>query len=349
VSKGIVDIAGQRGRQAFDQMVARGIPPTPQNYAVWYAYVSQDRQVLKKAVDVVISNNREFTEEINDDLYQEYFGMDRHLAAVFGASSSLEHLVQQLNGVIGDAERDTGSYGETLKGIGQQLKTGDASKVGTVVSDLIKATAAMASRNAELHARVVDSGKETEALKEKLAAVQKESQMDGLTEIPNRKAFDRTLTAEATMAMETGADLALMMLDVDHFKKFNDSWGHQVGDQVLKFVAKAIEDLIRPTDTPARYGGEEFAVIMPGTTIEAARLVGERIRMAIGERRLVKRSTNEPLGQVTISSGIALFELGEPVQKFLRRADEALYHAKRTGRNRVCSEKDLASAKGTAA
>ena len=131
------------------------------------------------------------------------------------------------------------------------------------------------------------------------------------------------------------------MVDIDFFKKFNDNYGHQLGDQVLKLVAKTLTTSVREGDLPARYGGEEFSVVLPNADLEVAREIAERIRKRVGVKKIVKRSTGEDLGNITMSLGIARYDIGESMQELIKRADEALYAAKRTGRNRVLTEVDL--------
>jgi diguanylate cyclase len=160
---------------------------------------------------------------------------------------------------------------------------------------------------------------------------------DALTGIANRKHFDQALRAAATEAMEGGTPLSLAIIDIDHFKKFNDTYGHVMGDHALRLVARTLTDCIHRRDTAARFGGEEFAIVMPGTSGPAAAVLAERIRVSLASKRVIKRLTNETLGTITLSLGVATYEPGEPLRRLIQRADSALYLAKRTGRNRAVS------------
>ena len=144
-----------------------------------------------------------------------------------------------------------------------------------------------------------------------------------------------------TKAMEEGADLCLIMMDIDHFKNFNDTYGHQVGDQVLKLLANTLKEGTKGQDTAARYGGEEFAIILPLTDLDGAFRLADNLRKTISSKELRNRTTNEKLGQITVSAGLAQFDMGEPINQFIARADEALYMAKHAGRNRVVSQVEL--------
>ena len=131
-----------------------------------------------------------------------------------------------------------------------------------------------------------------------------------------------------------------MMTDVDHFKKFNDSYGHLTGDQVLRLVAMSVKQNVKGQDIAARYGGEEFAVVLPNTVLRAAITVADHIRRAVMTKELMKRSTGEHLGRVTISIGVATLQPNDTAQSLIERADGCLYAAKHNGRNRVICETD---------
>ena len=133
------------------------------------------------------------------------------------------------------------------------------------------------------------------------------------------------------------------MIDVDFFKKFNDEYGHQIGDMVLRLVARTIAECVRGRDFVARYGGEEFVVLLPRTGLEGAFAVAENIRNTVASKRLARKSTGESLGMVTLSFAVAQFKPGETLEDFVTRADTGLYKAKKRGRNRVESAEPTAT------
>ena len=158
---------------------------------------------------------------------------------------------------------------------------------------------------------------------------------DSLTGLFNRKAFDERLALATADSLEGGGTLCLLLIDIDHFKRFNDTWGHQVGDQVLRLVGECLRMNVKGKDTAARYGGEELAIILPDTAIDDAVTLAEQIRKAIGSMNIVKKKSREAIGPVTVSIGAAQFRHGETPDDFVARADHALYAAKEAGRNRV--------------
>jgi diguanylate cyclase len=140
---------------------------------------------------------------------------------------------------------------------------------------------------------------------------------------------------------EESGPLCVLIGDVDHFKKFNDTWGHATGDQVLRLVAQCFKSNTKGRDTAARYGGEEFVVALPHTSLANAVTVAEHIRAAVESKKIVKRSTGETLGSITLSIGVAQYVADEPIGDTLARADACLYVAKRSGRNRVIAQDAL--------
>ena len=158
--------------------------------------------------------------------------------------------------------------------------------------------------------------------------------IDGLTGLYNRRWIDEALPRFVQRYGRGGQPLVVLMVDVDHFKKFNDTYGHATGDQVLVRVGQAMRSNLRPTDHVARYGGEEFLVILPDTTEESARIVAERLRTAVHDIDL-KKADGSAIPKITISLGAGCLTSAMPMKTLLGRADEALYQSKRDGRDRV--------------
>ena len=193
------------------------------------------------------------------------------------------------------------------------------------------------------HARAVSSNltqqrQQMETLQSSLEEMRTAAETDQLTGLPNRRVLERALRAAAAQAMEVGQEVSVAMVDIDHFKQFNDTHGHLMGDQVLKLVAKVMRAELREADTVARWGGEEFALLLPATDLETAQAVCERVRSHLAGRRLTNRQTGQTVGRVTVSMGLASYAYGEPLDTLLKRADTSLYAAKSAGRNRVTTE-----------
>ena len=194
--------------------------------------------------------------------------------------------------------------------------------------------------------RLSASRQEIEQLQQNLETVRHESLTDPLTTLANRKFFDAELRKSITQAKAGGQPLTLLLSDIDHFKAFNDKFGHLIGDQVLRLVAMAVKQHVTQQDIAARYGGEEFAIALPKTALRSALSVADHIRRAVMHKELMKRSSGERLGRVTVSIGVALLRPTDTPQSLIERADQCLYAAKRNGRNCVICESDAAAHEG---
>ena len=174
------------------------------------------------------------------------------------------------------------------------------------------------------------------------AALRAQSIKDPLTGLFNRRYLEETLQREELRAKRMGAPVSVVMVDLDHFKAFNDAHGHQAGDQVLRLAAEELRSSIRGEDIACRYGGEEFTLILPGAGLEQALARAERVRIALNQLRLA--AAGRTLPSLTASLGVAtLPDHGEDWAEVLQRADAALYRAKETGRNRVVAAGPVAS------
>lgn len=337
--------ATQFSAAAMRLMAQHQVPATPQNFTVWYFYASERAPDLKKTLDVLISNSQEFTEAQNAELFERFFGNLAEDAAIQHTGSQMALTVSNVMSLVEQATQEAELFGDTLEASVGSL---NAAERATDISEVVKALAAetqkMVTQNQKLHHKLESSSAEIRTLKENLENVQKEALTDGLTGIANRKNFDISLRRAAMDAMESGAPLCLVMSDIDHFKRFNDTHGHQTGDHVLRFVGAMLTNSVKGHDIPARYGGEEFVIVLPRTELAEATKIADRIRAAIAAKRLRKKQSGEDIGSITISMGIAQYRPGEPLNSLIKRADDGLYHAKHLGRNRVVSETELNAA-----
>jgi diguanylate cyclase len=253
--------------------------------------------------------------------------------------------IEQVMAMIGAAAGTASDYTQNLANASQTLglDTDDAA-VRSIVESLVTATAEMQQNNQSLEAKLSASKQEIDQLQENLETVRTESLTDPLTTLANRKSFDDALLRAIADAQASNEPMSLMLTDIDHFKKFNDTFGHLTGDQVLRLVAISVKQNVKGQDIAARYGGEEFAVVLPNTVLRAAITVADHIRCAVMAKELMKRSTGEHLGRVTISIGVAMLRPDDTPQSLIERADHCLYAAKRNGRNQVVGESDPVAA-----
>ena len=326
-------------RAALAQMEQRHIAPTPENFKVWYGYCSGTARALKKTIDVLISNGQEFTPNVCSDLYERFFGNYRQSEKARLINQRIEASVQQALGMLNSVGAEARHYTETLGETAASLSNeGELARVRDVIQSVMSETNEMMERSTHLEHELTRSSAEIRALRKQVEDISREALTDGLTGIGNRKLFDQRLKQLVANALENGTELALLMLDIDHFKSVNDRWGHQLGDDVLRLVAGALIDGIKGRDQAARYGGEEFGILLPGTRLADAAKLADQLRESVARREVIRRETREHLGGVTISIGVACYRPGESPSRFVERADAALYRAKQTGRNRVVPE-----------
>ncbi|MCK0070822.1 MULTISPECIES: GGDEF domain-containing protein [Kordiimonas] len=328
--------AGDIAKQAIELMDSHKVPPAPPNFAIWYSYVSQRYPDLKIALDQMIRDDADFDGMVNQSLYDTYLGYEKEGALLQETGAHMKEQADKMLEVIGGASSEIEGVRASIK---DNLKSfsEDASITGieAFVQNMMQETRRIQETNAQLQARLEKSSAEIETLQSNLKQAEKESYTDALTGIANRKKFDAFLKAASEMAEKDGSKLCLAVGDIDFFKKFNDTFGHQVGDQVLKLVAGALHANVKGSDLAARYGGEEFALVLPDTQIEDGFKLVDNIRDKIGSQRVRNRQAEKDFGNVTLSLGIAEFKPGEALSDFVERADAALYKSKEGGRNRT--------------
>jgi diguanylate cyclase len=331
------------GHRTVDEMGRHELPVSAQNYEVWLTYFTHAMPELRTAVDTLIASGAPLTNQHMEDFYERFFSTTHLSTQVMETGSRIAHEIADALDALKKAGATTERYGATLSVAADSLQnaTIDGDALRRLISVLASATTEMSKQNSSLSTKLAQSSQEMEKLRASLRQARAEALTDALTGVANRKLFDETLRLRREEADAEKTDLSLILCDIDHFKSFNDTWGHQTGDQVIRFVASALTKFALPDHLVARYGGEEFAMIMPRTPLKEAARLADQIRMAIEAKRLVRRSTNETIGAVTVSFGAALYATGETPSQLVARADECLYMSKRNGRNRVTLETSL--------
>jgi len=327
---------------AMALMNNQNIPPTPENFTVWYAYTAGSAPALKHALDILISNKQEFGTAVCSELFDRFFAHHQPAEGLRDIGLKIEQAAAKALSAIQVISVETRGFGETLDTKIEALDGASGlERMSDIVHSILADSRAMMERSDTVQRDLSRSTLEIQALRQQVEDVRREAMTDPLTDIGNRKLFDMRLRECVADSMETGIDLCLIMVDIDHFKRFNDTWGHQMGDVVLRLVASQLVEGIKGRDLAARYGGEEFAIILPDTSLDNAEKLANTLRRTIGGRQLLKRDTKQSLGAITLSLGIALYQPGEPMAALIGRADAALYRAKETGRDRVVTEADV--------
>jgi len=330
-----IDESRQYLRLCLEQIGKHGLPTDPVNYCVWYEYVSGKNEELNAAIDNHLTNGYNFTGETIHQFFDLHIanGKSKLTALV---RNELKKVFEKILGAIKTTNRNLTTTQSNLEmiddSLSPNLSEGELEKIVAQIKTEIKL---LESSNASFKGQIEQANQEIEHLKKKMEHYRSEALKDPLTRIDNRRGFEKKLFDSIDHATTTGASLCLIIADIDHFKKINDTHGHLVGDNVLKMVAATIKESVKGRDLVARVGGEEFAVLLPNTPINGAMKLANDMRISFEGLDLKKRNTGESIGQITLSFGVTIYQPNENLEDFVNRADEALYKSKNTGRNKV--------------
>jgi diguanylate cyclase len=326
--------------KALRLMSQQRVPPTPNNFHLWFKYSLGASSDLKRAIDILIGNKRKFDTLTSHDLFMAYIGSNpTDTAAAHSVSEQLHSVMASAKQFLTTAISDNRSQIRAISDVADRSEAGVDPKL--LVESLMNELAKAATRATKLETSFVEKTRELDIIRDSLNKSEERAKTDMLTGLPNRRALEEFFRVAQIAAMEKGEPISILMIDIDEFKRFNDNFGHGVGDQVLRIMARVLRERVRDTDLPARYGGEELIAVLPGAELATCYGIAERIRSSISECHITRRATGEALPNITVSIGVAQFQLGESMADLIDRCDRALYHAKKTGRNRVVTEAEL--------
>jgi diguanylate cyclase len=318
-----------------DIILEISVDASPENYELCHRYVTRSDPAVVSAFEQALA----IATPINAAAFQQIMdgaGPPRGQIDVARHMAQLDAQLATILGATSHAIEDAAGYSRSLSAGAEDLRSLDlGANAAALLADLETRTIAMAERAASLEANLHAASSELSALRGDLARAQHESGSDALTSLPNRRAFDSRLDDAIAVAQASRRPLSLAFCDVDHFKTFNDTWGHKLGDQVLRFVGSQMASLFGEIGLPARFGGEEFVVLLPNHGSADALEVVRRFCEAVSARILRQRSDGREIGRVTLSAGVATLRRGETATDFVERADATMYAAKQAGRNRV--------------
>jgi diguanylate cyclase len=324
-------------RQMLPLMMKHNVPVDPISYAVWYHYVAGTNSDLNKDIDTLIRDQKPFDSNTSLNLYKSHI-CNASVESFEKINTTLQRLITQATLSVNATSEKASVAGENFNIKLNELKTAENEEnLKSILFEIILETTQLAEASNALKNQLDNTTQEMEQLRNELTHVRKVANTDKLTGLLNRWAFDKVLGELVENADTKNACLA--MLDIDHFKRVNDSFGHLVGDKVIKFFASLLKKHAAGHHYVARYGGEEMAIIMPDTTLPEAFNLIEQIRRALEKSQLKHKGETETIGKVTMSAGIASFQAVDTAYTFIERADKALYQAKETGRNKVVTEK----------
>jgi diguanylate cyclase len=326
---------------ALSKIIELELPADPLSFELWDAYATGQKQKLRGEIDSTLQRQGKLREDDLNRLYAQYLSPARNTGDFDRVASRLTdevgQVVKMISAAVSSVERYDERLQESTAAAGNATTEGDLKRV---IEGLISATKSIERENSSLKEQLETSKSRSEQLKHEIEAVRLQSLTDALTQIGNRQYFDGILAHEMTRANESDAPLTLLMVDIDHFKRINDDFGHQMGDDVLRLVAARLKSSV-PDGEIARYGGEEFGVVLYNKSIQIGKLIAERIRTSVEGTEMRVRSTGAPVGRITVSIGLAELKPRMSGEDLVQRADEALYAAKRKGRNCVVLEDEV--------
>jgi diguanylate cyclase len=325
-------------KQSISFIGAHRLSANPINYTVSYEYLSGNHSLLKREVDKVISENVPLTDQMMGQWFETFFSV-ADPADLSQSQADLMAVIAKMAESTTLAENNVIQFDQALRHSEKELGNSNVS-LETVVSQLLVNTRSMQASMELMRQQMKESKEEINSLQVRLERATEEALTDALTGLTNRKGLSKVIDKALASAEELNSYPCVLMMDIDHFKKINDTYGHLLGDRVIKVVAETIKNQVKGKDTAARYGGEEFCVILPETALKDAVKLAENIRLAIEKTRIKRASDNAEICRVTISVGVARCNVEETITALFERADGALYQSKNDGRNRVTSAGD---------
>lgn len=321
-------------RLAIPHMSRQDTALHPVSYAVWYEYVSGRNEALRARVDELVADGGKLDEQETLALFARHIAeMDPSVAQ--RVSDGFQRIISGMAESAAQAGDQTARFDSSLSSFSAALnQAGGQPTDAEVIDKVLRSTREMRSAVDHLQQRLVDSQTEIQRLKQEVERARSDALIDSLTGLANRRAFDECLESCVQEGRPRQRGLCLVMLDIDHFKRVNDTYGHLLGDQVIRAVAQVLKASVKGQDTAARVGGEEFAVLLPDTPVNGATVVAEKIRAAIAAAR-IRRGQQDLAERITVSLGVACHRLGETARELMDRADAALYVSKTGGRNCV--------------
>jgi diguanylate cyclase len=314
-------------------------PPYPPYFRLWYEYHALRNPALNRKIDELVASGTKITDEICRDLHERFFGSARAQLAVDEAAQSMQKNLTDMHGVLSTAGGDAARYGALLKDAGGKLKiSANSGDLAPLIEQILGETETMHRQNKAIESKLQESAQEMARLRQELERIRRESMVDSITGLANRTYFDLFLADAVSQAGKGGEELSLLRIDIDKYREFAESWGGHAGDQILALLGRVLGETLKPHDLAARYGQHEFAAILPKTRLSNALTVGHVLRDALQRKKVVRKSTSEELGRVTISIGVAGLKRGEPAVELVRRCEVALSSARRDGGNRIVSQ-----------
>lgn len=326
-----VKVAGD----AITAMARLGIAPTPENYTLWYNHVGGTHPALSEHLKDLERKGVVPADDTLSELHERFFGTARQRRLLDGACEQLKATIGKMMHEVADVSSGSETYGDDLKRFqGDVGRMAVPAEVRSLIDGVLDRTQSMQSRTEAAGARLAETSAVMDGLKDDLNKAEEAAHADPLTGIPNRALFGQKLLGEVR-EWRYDSPVCLILLGIDRFAAFNQRHGREVGNQVLRLIARFLTQTIKGRDTAARIDGDQFAIILPQTALFGAAQLAEQIRKTVESKDIRLKSSQKPIGRITLSIGCAGYESGEGAESFLKRSAKALAQAKEQGRNQV--------------
>jgi diguanylate cyclase len=322
-------------RLTLTQMGQHAAAFNPLTFTLWYEHASGINSTLSDALNELARRSAPIDDACVLRLYNEHVA-PADAQSVERIGSEMQRLMSSMADSASQTGDRAGTFGAQLSDLTEALASRDVAQLTPRLSEVLAGTAEMRNSVEALQSKVSASQDEIERLRGELERTRGEVLTDPLTGILNRRGFDQKLASLLAEPSAPGSSHCLVMFDIDHFKKVNDTHGHLMGDRVIQAVGEILRTSVtHASHAAARYGGEEFAVLLPATTAEQCARLADTVRTRTKAMKIRNRTTQEVLLTVTISGGVAALRQGDDAASLISRADAALYRSKQAGRDRV--------------
>jgi len=327
----------ERRRQLYADvgafLFAHDLDLTPVNFGLALDYLTGNDHEIEKAVRAILAERGHITNGLAEKIVTERHSSEMTVEGLGRMLESVEENLDRFTRLATESRASASDYGDALQARVKDMEAKDSPE--NVVVALVGLTRSMVEKSRQIETEMRENQKKTRALQQSLENARKAAEQDHLTGLANRRAFEACFKDEVAEAKKNGEALSVAFCDIDHFKRINDTHGHDTGDRVLKFVGSLLTKISDEKCHVARHGGEEFVMLFRGKSVSEACEIVDETRGDLASRKLVDRNTGERMEQVSFSGGVAdVFGYGDP-RDALKAADRALYLAKEHGRNRV--------------
>jgi diguanylate cyclase len=349
MSNDVQNNGNELSKKTLSELERCGIAPNPKCYEVMFEYIKGEHIEIKKAVDKFLDSGGHINEALLHKIYSSILSYDTIARTVDTVTTMLNAQIIGLNDSVSTSDEELSIFTTAIDSFSEHIdNTHESMNMGNgdngdnnILTYMMAATERVKNKIKDLETELHYSQTEIKKLHNYLDNVCQDAMIDSLTSLATRKRLDQILLKSIRNSIETTEKLSVAFIEVDNYDAFKDKWGQVTSEQILRFIATSIKENIKGRDSAARYSESLFMVILPKTDSKGTSILAEHIRNMIERKRIIKKTTGEFLGRVTISVGIAEFQEGESLGYLMSRAERALSVARHNGKNCTVIEEEV--------